>query len=278
MNRRVTTMAAAVVLAVAVGVALGWERTPAVSRPGSGAAAGAGTPGPARSLPGRPGSTVSTGPATSPSTPATMASTATTAPAAPASLAVSPAAVDLGAARAGAVLTLRNGGGQALSWTASAAVPWLRVRPARGRLDGGQRLRVRLTADRAGLPEGTAHGTVQLSWDGPARRLAVSLDVEHPPEIGGPSATPSEIGTTGCPQDTALVQATVQDESPLASVTLEWGGARVPMTGGAGTWSATLGPVEEPGTVAWRVVAADGRGNEATAPGPPVTVVPCTAP
>jgi hypothetical protein len=173
------------------------------------------------------------------------------------------------------VLTLRDGGGQALSWRASAAVPWLRVQPARGRLDGGQRLRVRLTADRAGLPEGTADGAVELTWDGPARRVAVSLDVEHPPEIGGLTATPSRIGTTGCPQDTALVQATVQDESPLASVTLEWGGTQVPMTERAGTWSASLGPVAEPGTVAWRVVAADSRGNEAAADGPPLTVVPC---
>ena len=276
MNRRVMTMAAAVVLAVAVGVALGWERTPAVSRPGSGAAAGVGTPTPATSLPEGPGSTVSTGPATSASTSATTATTATTAPAAPASLAVSPAAVDLGAIRASAMLTLRNGGGHALSWTASAAVPWLRVSPARGRLDGGQRLRVRLTADRAGLPEGTARGTIQLAWDGPARRVAVSLDVEHPPQIGGLTATPSQLGTTGCPQDTALVQATVQDESPLASVTLVWGGTQVPMTERAGTWSASLGPVDEPGTVAWRVIAVDTRGNQAAAPGPPVTVVACT--
>jgi hypothetical protein len=272
------TMAAAVVLAVAVGVALGWERTPAASRPGSGAAVGAGAPAPTRSLPERPASTASTGPATSASTSATTATTATTAPAAPASLAVSPATVDLGATRAGAVLTLRNRGGRALSWTAAAAVPWLRVSPARGHLDGGQRLRVRLTADRNGLPEGTAHGTVELTWGGPARRVAVSLDVERPPEIGGLSATPGQIGTTGCPQDTALVQATVQDESPLASVTLEWGGTQVPLTERAGTWSATLGPVDEPGTVAWRVVAADARGNQAAAPGPPVTVVPCTAP
>jgi hypothetical protein len=276
MNRRITTLAAAVVLAVAVGVALGWERTPAASRSGSGAA-GVTSP-PATSLPGGPGSTASTGPATSASTSATTATTATTAAAAPASLAVSPAAVDLGATRASAALTLRNRGGRTLSWTASAAVPWLRVSPARGRLDGGQRLRVRLTADRAGLPEGTADGTVELTWDGPAHRVAVVLDVERPPEIGGLSATPSQIGTTGCPQDTALVQATVQDESPLASVTLEWGGTQVPMTGRAGAWSATLGPVDEPGTVAWRVVAADVRGNEAAAPGRPVTVVPCTAP
>jgi hypothetical protein len=125
------TVAAAVVLAVAVGVALGWEQDPAVSGPGSGAAvvAGAGTSVPAGSLPAAPGSTVSTGPATSTSSPATTATTATTVPAAPGSLAVSPAAVDLGATRTTTGLTLRNGGDGALSWTAAATVPWLRVSP-----------------------------------------------------------------------------------------------------------------------------------------------------
>jgi hypothetical protein len=269
------TVAAAVVLAVAVGVALGWEQDPAASGPGPGAAvvAGAGT---SVSLPGGSGSTVSTGPATSTSSSATTATTATTAPAAPGSLAVSPAAVDLGAARGTAGLTLHNGGGEALSWTAAAAVPWLRISPAGGRLDGGERFQVTVTADRASLPEGTADGAVELAWDGPARRVAVSLDVEHAPQIGGLSASPGQIGTTGCSSDTALVRATVQDESPLASVALEWGGTQVPMTERSGAWYARLGPVDEPGTVAWRVVAADVRGNGAEASGPPVTVLPCT--
>jgi hypothetical protein len=276
-RRRVVTVAAAVVLAVAVGVALGWEQDPAASGPGPGAVVvGAGTSVPPGSLPGGSGSTVSTGPATSTSSSATTATTASTAPAAPGSLAVSPAAVDLGATRGTAELTLRNGGGEALSWTAAAAVPWLRISPASGRLDAGERFRVTVTADRAGLPEGTADGAVELAWDGPARRVAVSLDVEHAPQIDGLAASPTQIGTTGCSPDTALVRATVQDESSLASVTLEWGGTQVPMTERSGAWYARLGPVDEPGTVAWRVVAADVRGNGAEAAGPPVTVVTCT--
>jgi hypothetical protein len=189
---------------------------------------------------------------------------------------VSPATLDLGATRSTAALTLRNGGAEVLSWTAAAAAPWLRISPASGRLEGGERFRVTLTADRAGLAEGTADGTVELAWDGPARRVAVSLDVEHPPQIGGLSAAPSQIGSTGCSPDTALVQATVQDESPLASVVLVWAGTQVPMTERSGAWYARLGPVDKPGTVAWRVVAADVRGNSAEASGPPVTVVACT--
>jgi hypothetical protein len=271
------TGAAAVVLAVAVGVALGWEQDPAVSGPGPGAVvAGAGTSVPAGSLPAAPGSTVATGPATSASSPATTATTATTVPAAPGSLAVSPAAVDLGATRTTAALTLRNGGDEALSWRARATVPWLRVSPAGGSLDGGEQARVTVTADRASLREGTAGGAVELAWDGPARRVAVSMDVEHPPELSGLSASPSQIGVRGCSPDTATAQATVRDESPLASVVLEWGGTKVPMTERAGTWFGSLGPVDKPGTVAWQVVATDARGNSATAPGPPVTVVACS--
>jgi RNA polymerase sigma factor (sigma-70 family) len=273
-RRRVVMGAAAVVLAAAVGVALGWERGPAVSGPG-GAVAGAGTSGPAGALPGSSGATVPTDSSTTTSSSTTTATTAATVPAAPGSLAASPAAVDLGPTREGATVTLRNGGDGALWWTAAASAPWLRVAPAGGRLDGGGRVGVKVTADRAGLPEGTADGAVELAWDGPDRRVAVSVDVEHPPRIGEPSASPDQIGVTGCAPDTALVQATVRDESPLASVVLEGGGTRVPMTERSGTWHAALGPVDEPGTVAWRVVAADVRGNGAEASGPPVTVVSC---
>jgi hypothetical protein len=48
------------------------------------------------------------------------------------------------------------------------------------------------------------------------------------------------------------------------------------MTERAGSWFASLGPVDKPGTVAWQVVATDARGNSATAPGPAVTVVACS--
>jgi len=277
-NRRlVATVAAAAVLAAAVGVALGWERAPAVPVPGGAGGpvvAGAATSVPAGGSlpPGAP--STATGPTSTPSS-ATTATTATTVPAAAGTLAVSPAAVEFGAGRSTATLTLQNDGDQPLSWTAGPSGPWLRAGPASGRLDGGERARVTLTADRAGLPEGTADGTVELAWDGPARRVEVSLDVEHQPQVGKLSASPGQIGVTGCPTDTALVQATVEDESPLASVVLEWGGRQVPMAERSGAWFATLGPVDKRATVSWRVVAADVRGNSAAASGPPVTVVAC---
>jgi hypothetical protein len=185
--------------------------------------------------------------------------------------------VDLGAGRSSATLTLRDGGGAPLSWTATASAAWLHLAPAAGRLDGGGAALLGVTVDRAALPEGTATGEVAVAWSGgPARRAAVRLTVERPPALSGLSAAPDPISTRGCPQDTALAQATVRDESGVAGVVLEWGGRRVAMTRRQGAvYAARLGPVAQPGTVTWRVVATDARGNRASAAGPPVRVQQC---
>jgi hypothetical protein len=202
--------------------------------------------------------------------------TSVTGPAlAPPVLAVSPARVDLGAAGTSAAFTIRNGGDEPLSWAADPSAPWLRVRPSSGSLDGGEQLRLSLTATRGGLPEGDAAARVALTWGGPARSLAVALRVERGPEISGPAASPPQISVAPCPPRITSVSATVTDESGLSSVTLQWGGRSVPMTEQAGGWVASLGPVANPGTVPWQVVATDTRGNTASAAGPPVRVLAC---
>jgi hypothetical protein len=260
---------------VAVGVGLGWERSPAVSSPSNGqggpAVAGAATSVAPTTQP----VTTAAPTSTSSSTSATTGTTASTAPVAPPSLVASPARVDLGPGGTTATLTVRNGGGEPLSWTATPSAPWLRVSPSAGRLDGGQQAGLTLTATRDGLPEGDAGTRVQLTWDGPTRSVAVALRVEHPPEIGGLSASPPQIFTGPCTPTTTLVEATVTDESALSSVTLRWGGRSVPMTRRSGSWFARLGPVPTPGTVPWQVVASDDRGNTASVSGPAVRVLAC---
>ena len=196
-------------------------------------------------------------------------------PGGPPSLAASPARVDLGPGGTTATLTVRNGGGEPLSWTASPSAPWLRVSPSAGRLDGGQRARLTLSATRDGLPEGDADARVELTWDGPTRAVAVALRVERPPAIGDLSASPPQIFTGPCIPTTTLVEATVTDESGLSSVTLRWGGRSVPMTPRSGSWFARLGPVPARGTIPWQVVATDDRGNTASASGPAVRVLAC---
>ena len=176
-------LVAALLLAVGVGVGLGWERAPA-----SGPTDGQGGPivaGAATSVaPTSPPTTAAPSTTTSSSTSVTT----TTAAPAPPSLAVTPARVDLGAAGATATLTVRNGGDEPLSWTADPSTAWLRVSPSTGRLDGGEQARVTLSATRDGLPEGDADGRVELTWGGPARSVVVALRVERGPEIGDLSA------------------------------------------------------------------------------------------
>jgi RNA polymerase sigma factor (sigma-70 family) len=273
------TLVAALLLAVGVGVGLGWERAPAGSSPngqdqGLPIVAGAATsvaPTTVSTTSSTSTSTTSTSTSTS-----TSATTGTTAPATPASLAISPARIDFGARGASATLTVRNGGDQPLSWAADPSRDWLRVRPATGRLDGGDQARLTLSAARDGLPEGEADALVDLTWGGPARSVAVALRVERLPDVSDLSATPARIFTDPCSSDTtALVEASVTDESPLSSVALRWGDREVPMTRRSGSWSARLGPVASPALVPWQVVATDVRGNTAMAPGLPVRALAC---
>jgi hypothetical protein len=264
---------AALLVAVAFGVGLGWERAPAVSGSNGGQGGAPVVAGAATSVvPTLPSTTSSSSTSTSASSSTT---TSTTAPPAPASLAVSPAQVDLGAARSTATLTVRNGGDEPLSWAADPSAAWLRVSPAGGRLGGGERARLTLTATREGLPEGDVDARVGLAWDGPARSVAVALRVERAPEIGGLSAAFPRIFVGRCTPTTTAVQATVTDESGLDAVTLQWGGRSVPMVQRSGSWFATLGPVTRPGAIPWQVVATDDRGNTASESGPPVSASAC---
>ncbi|HJW65052.1 MAG TPA: sigma-70 family RNA polymerase sigma factor [Actinomycetes bacterium] len=266
----VVALVAALLLAVGVGVGLGWERAPASSPTngqGGPIVAGAAT----SVAPTSPPTTAAPSSTTSSSTSVTT----TTAAPSPPSLAVTPARVALGAAGATASLTVRNGGDEPLSWTADPSTAWLRVSPSTGRLDGGDQATVTLSATRDGLPEGDADGRVELTWGGPARSVAVALRVERRPEIGGLSTQFREIFIGRCTPTTTRVDATVTDESAISSVTMRWAGGSVPMTLRGGRWSASLGPATSPGSVPWQVIATDARGNTASASGPAVTASPC---
>ena len=270
----VVALVAALLLAVGVGVGLGWERAPASGSDADGQG-GPIVAGAATSVaPTSPPTTAAPSTTTSSSTSVTT-STTTAAPAAPPSLAVTPARVDLGAGAATATLTVRNGGDEPLSWTADPSTAWLRVSPSSGSLDGGEQARVTLSAARDGLPEGEADGRVELTWGGPARSVVVALRVEHDPEISDLAAQFPRIFIGRCTPTTTRVDATVTDESALSSVTMQWGGGSGPMTLRGGKWSASLGPATGPGSVSWRVVATDARGNTASASGPAVTASPC---
>jgi RNA polymerase sigma factor (sigma-70 family) len=268
----VVALVAALLLAVGVGVGLGWERDPAsgpTNGQGGPVVAGAATSVAPTSPPTTAAPSTTTGSSTS-------VTTATAAPAPP-SLAVTPARVDLGAAGATANLTVRNGGDEPLSWTAVPSTAWLRVSPSSGRLDGGEQARVTLSATRDGLPEGDADGRVELTWGGPARSVAVALRVERGPEIDDISASLRQVFVEPCTPRTPTitqVQATVTDASAISAVTLRWGGQSVAMALRSGSWHAPLDP-DRQGTFPVQVIATDARGNTASASGPAVTASPC---
>ena len=71
--------------------------------------------------------------------------------------------------------------------------------PVPGSLNGGEQLRLTLTATRGGLPEGDAAARVELTWGGPARSVAVALRVERGPEISDPAASPPQISRSWSP-------------------------------------------------------------------------------
>ena len=174
----VVALVASPLLAVGVGVGLGWERAPASSPtdgPGGPIVAGAAT------------SVAPTSPPTTaaPSTSAdssTSVSTTTAAPSPP-SLAVTPARVDLGAAGATATLTVHNGGDEPLSWTADPSTAWLGDRPAAAST-AASRPGSPCPRPATACPKATpTAGSSSLGR--PARSVVVTLQVERRPEIGG---------------------------------------------------------------------------------------------
>lgn len=73
-------------------------------------------------------------------------------------------------------LTIRNTGGQPLTWTAQANVPWLTISRSSGALQAGERAELQVSANIAGLSAGTL--TAQITITAPeARNSPVTVNV-----------------------------------------------------------------------------------------------------
>lgn len=187
-------------------------------------------------------------------------------PARPAALTLSTTEVDLGAEQEQGAVSLGNSGDEALDWAISTEARWLTLQPPDGRLEGGETAQVHIRADRGMLPEGPAEVMIDLTSNAGDVRVLVRLVVERPPEITSRGATPASLTVEGCEPSTAAVTAVVSDETALAAVTLEWTGSddargSAPMTDSGDSWSGSLGPFTEPGTVTWWIIATDTRDN-----------------
>ena len=103
------------------------------------------------------------------------------------------------------------------------------------------------------------------------------------PVIGGASADRPRINTPACQQGptTSTVTMTASDNVGVAFGTLSWTGpGETPggsqrMSGAGGTFSGTLGPFSNGGSVTWSVTATDAAGNTSAARTGTITVSDC---
>lgn len=188
-------------------------------------------------------------------------------PAPPGVLTLSTRTIDLGPTATGATLTLSNTGGRAIEWSVSGGGAPFSVGSTTGSLAPGASAAVPIGVDRTGRPEGdlaTQFAVASSSSIGPTA-LTVRASVERAPAVSISSA-PSLVS---CPIGIGQpVQASVTDESAIASVTLSWSGPGDPgssaMALRTGNWFGRLVPEAVNGAWTVTVTATDVRGNIAT--------------
>jgi hypothetical protein len=191
-------------------------------------------------------------------------------------LTVSTRSIDLGRSRTQASFGLSNSGEQPARSTVSSRTDWLTVSQIGGTVAGGDGRQIGLRADRRGLPEGRATGSVLVTWDGGREVVKVTLTEEHAPQVGAPSVLRTVCRAAG--RD-VVVTATADDESALDSVRLSWtgpsGSGSATMSLGGQEWTAVMGPFAVGGDVTMHVTATDSRGNAASSAPVTLTVDPC---
>jgi hypothetical protein len=113
--------------------------------------------------------------------------------------------------------------------------------------------------------------------------IAFPAPTDAPPSVGTPARSAGGSLQTSCnpDNDTRTITVTASDDVGLASVVLRWthtatGAGERSMARAAGSsWSATLGPFAEVGTVTVRVRVTDTAGEQVTSEPITVAVEPC---
>jgi hypothetical protein len=268
---RVTTAAAVLFVLAVVGTVLLWpnsdDATPTSEPIPALSDTPAQTPSTAAPLSPAPTAADSESADTTPTPSATPSSTPGLRPGA---LTVSTRSIDLGRSRTQASFGLSNSGEQPARYTVSSRTDWLTVSQIGGTVAGGDGRQIGLRADRGGLPEGRATGSVLVTWDGGREIVKVTLTEEHAPQVGAPNVP----ANASCD---VTVTVRVTDESPVSEVTLAWSGpasGRTRLTQAGGLWSGTV-HVSLGGTYTFTAAATDARGNTATGPAAVAVVNPC---
>jgi hypothetical protein len=94
-------------------------------------------------------------------------------------------------------LTLENGGGGSIAWSASSNQPWLLVAPSQGLFS--QQQTISLAVQRVGLKAGDYHGSLTISTNvGVPQRIEVDMTVRPLPPNAGPvlAVTPALLSFT----------------------------------------------------------------------------------
>ncbi|HEY0638765.1 MAG TPA: hypothetical protein VGD67_14040, partial [Pseudonocardiaceae bacterium] len=217
-----------------------------------------------------PGSTAA--PSTTTSTTTTTSATTSTTP--PAALDVLTGSIDFGAGATDALLRFRNTGGRPLTWSVSSSDRAVTMEPFNGTVPAGQSAAISVRLNRAGLAEGDFAASLKLVAAG-TTTVPVTAVENRPPVIGDLGSAPAWVVYGNATCETARVQASVTDDTPVA-VTVSWQSGGGPVneaatSAGGGRYAATIGPASAAGgTLRWWVTATDSRGN--TVRGPDQTV------
>lgn len=106
---------------------------------------------------------------------------------------VTPTAVDFGTSSNSETITVRNTGGQDLSWSLQSNAAWLTASSASGTLSPNASTSVALFASRSGLSDGAYQTTAQISSNGGSETVDASIEVQN----GPPPPPPPSVALEG---------------------------------------------------------------------------------
>ena len=168
--------------------------------------------------------------------------------ASPARLVVSPLQVDFGSTGTSSAVTISNGGGRPLAWTAGESAAWLSAGPASGTLAPHSNATIQLFADRGGSTAGTYVETLSIESGAGAAAVEVVMTVPAPDPPSPPPPSPPPPSPPPPPPpppsgSVALAGRVVDqfDGHGVAGVTVRFSGQTV-TTDGSGAFSVPGDP------------------------------------
>ena len=105
-------------------------------------------------------------------------------------LSLSPTTLSFGETAGQQQVTIRNDGGETLTWNAASVQTWVSIVPSSGTLEPGNQQTVTIGIDRAGQPSGSIQGTVDVTSSGGSVSVILQATV---PTMPIPSVSPATL-------------------------------------------------------------------------------------